>query len=133
MPEAVEVAAVCARVGKHAVKHDADAARSGGSTQLLEVRVRAEDRVDLPVISGIVAVVGGALEDGVEIQYRHAELLQIGQPVCNAAQRAAVEVDGRIFALGGVGLPLDRLLPIGVRMHGLLHAAVVLHAALCGG
>ena len=131
--EAVEVAAVRARVGKHAVEHDADAARSGGSTQLLEVRVRAEDRIDLPVISGVIAVVGGALEDGVEIQHRHAELLQIGQPVRDAAQRAAVEVDGRIFALGGVGLPLDRLLPIGVRMHGLLHAAVVLHAALRGG
>ena len=133
MPEAVEVAAVRARVGKHAVEHDADATRSGGGTQLLEVRVRAEDRVDLPVISGVIAVVGGALEDGVEIQHRHAELLQIGQPVCDAAQRAAVEVNGRIFALGGVGLPLDRFLPIGVRMHGLLHAAVVLHAALRGG
>ena len=133
MPEAVEVPAVGARVGEHAVEHDADAAVRRGRTELFEVRVRAEDGIDLAVIAGVVPVVGSALENRVEIQHRHAELPQVVQPVGDAAQGAAVEIDGGVFALRRVGLPLDGFVPVGVVVHGLAHAAVVLHAALRGG
>ena len=133
VPEAVEVPAVGPCVGEHTVEHDADAAVRRGRAELFEVRVRAENGIDLPVIAGVVPVVGGALEDRVEVQHRHAELLQVVQPVGDAAQGAAIEINGCVFALRRVGLPLDGFVPIGVVVYGLAHAAVMLHAALRGG
>ena len=72
--EMVEVAAVLAGVGEHAVQHDADAAFLGLFAQSLELLLRAHQRINLHIIAGIIAVIAPGSEDGVQVQHGHAQL-----------------------------------------------------------
>ena len=60
-------------MGKHAVEHDAHAHFFRLGAQRAEVRLRAEGRVDLHVVAGIVFMVALGAEDGVQVQRRHAQ------------------------------------------------------------
>jgi len=55
----VELEEAATGVVEHAVNHDADAARVGGVQQGAERLIPAQQRIDMTVIMGVVAVVGG--------------------------------------------------------------------------
>ncbi len=88
----VEVARVVTRVVEDAVEDDRDAELLGGGAQALEVLLGAEDRVDLEVVAGVVAVAALGLEDRVKVDRGESELMQARKVVLNALERAAVEV-----------------------------------------
>ena len=75
----VEVDAVGARVGEHAVENDGNAELFRLAAQLRELLIRAEEGVSLGVVRRVVAVVLVSLKYGVEVDAGHAELLQIGE------------------------------------------------------
>ena len=58
-----------------AVEDDADAARLHAASTL-ERRVAAQHRIDLIVVVGVIAVVGGRLENRVEVDGVDAQVLQ---------------------------------------------------------
>ena len=90
--KAVEVAGVGAAVVEDAVEDDRDPPLGGVDAQLAEALLIAQHRIDAQVVGGVIAVVARRLEDGVEIEHRHAELLEIVEVLADALERAAVEV-----------------------------------------
>ena len=113
---------------EHAVKDDGDAVALGGLTERLEVLVGAEERVDLAVVGGVVAVVLVALEDGVEVEARHAEVGQIRQLLLDTGQVAAeivVVPDMPVL----VGTVPRRLPPLA---HDAAGRDIVMHLAALG-
>ena len=88
----VEVAAVGAGVVEHAVQNDADAPGVGLPAQGTEIRLRAQQGVNGPVIRRVVAVVAVGLKNGVEIQRADRQALEIVQLFGDARQRAAEKV-----------------------------------------
>ena len=75
----VKIPAVAAGVVEYAVNDDAHPPLVGLAAQGTEVLLRAQQGVDAPVIRRVVPVVAGGLENGVEIQRRHVEALEIVQ------------------------------------------------------
>ena len=99
MAVTVEVNAVIAHVGEHAVKHDADAHCARGGAQVLKIRLRAEHRIDHAVIAGVVFVIGGRAEDGVEVNRRHAQILEIGELLFHTLEIAAEKIARVVIAV----------------------------------
>lgn len=130
--ELVEVDAVRARVGKDAVEHYAYAHALGRGAEVLKVRVGAEDGVDVQVIRRVVAVVGAGLEHGVEVDDADTQALEVVEAALDALERAAVEVEREIKAVGAVGLPVHGLVPVLVVLDMPAHGAVLFNALARG-
>ena len=124
---AVEVAAVGAGVAEHAVQHDADAVLLGGGAQCLKILVGAQQGVHIQVVSGVVAVVGVGLKDGVEVDEIHPHLVQVRELLLDALEVAAeivlVQVAAHLVGLPeGLGVLVGLIDAVG-KGHGLvLHA-----------
>ena len=110
----VEVDAVRAGVGEHAVQDHPNAPLPRRLAQGPEVLLRAEGRVDHAIIAGVVLVVAAGLEDGVEVDHRHAHGAYVVQLLHDAAQVAAevVVVDAVAILVvvdtqGRVVVPVD--------------------------
>ena len=88
----VEVAADAAGVVEHTVQHHPHPPPVGVAAQSAKILLRAQHRVNGPVVSGVVAVVGGGFKNGCKIQGGHAQLLQIVQLADDARQVAAEEI-----------------------------------------
>ena len=114
-PVAVEVHAVVARVGEHAVQHHAHALLLCLAAQQLEILVGAEGGVHLLVVARVVLVVGLRLKDGVQVQHRHAQFPQVGQLLDHAEQVAAEEVVLQIRAVGLIAVRIGQFIPVLVR------------------
>ena len=112
MPEVVEVHAVFARVGKYAVEHHADADFLRRFAQFGELRVRAAQRVNLRVVARVVAVIRPCAENRVQVDNVDAHVLQVGQLLLNAGQRAAVEIQFLILAAAQVAHAQQLFIPI---------------------
>ena len=128
---AVEVAAVVAHVREHAVEHHANAHRARVPAQARKVLLRAEHRVDLPVVARVVLVVGARPEDRVEVEHRHAQVAQVRQLLTHALQIAAEKVARQPVAVvrdGAVGA----LIPVRMHAHvvALSQQAAVRHAVV---
>ena len=65
MPLPIEVQTVRAGVGIHAVENDTDAMGVGSVAKRREVRFRTQHRVGGLVVTGVVAVAGKTLADGI--------------------------------------------------------------------
>ena len=106
---AVEIDAVAARMAEYAVEDDADAAllcRRDEGTKVLNI---AKHGVDLVVVSRIVVMVALGLKDGVEVDARDSERLQIVELFHDTAQIPAEEIVG------------DNLLCVGIlEIHGVV-------------
>ena len=112
---AVEVDAVGAGVRENAVVDHVDTARLCLCAQLAEVVLRAEDRVDLGIVAGVVAVIGVGLADGIEIDAAHAKFLQVVELLGDALEVAHKKVGvGDLAVL--VGLPDGKRVPVGVAL-----------------
>ena len=74
-PVAVEIDAVVARMGEHAIQHHADALAARRLAQAHEILVRAEGGVHVRIVPGVVFVIGLCVENRVQIQHRYAEVL----------------------------------------------------------
>ena len=97
----VEVTAFCAGVVEHAVEHDADAALFCLCAEGAEVLLVAEERVDRFVVGGIVAMVGGGLEDRVEVERGDVERGEVVELFRDAGEVAAEKVLAVVAALVG--------------------------------
>ena len=71
-----------------------------GVDQRVKGRIAAQDRIDPVKIMGVIAVVGGALKDRVEIQRVDPQILEIVQLFDDPQQIAALEP-----IVGGFGGP----------------------------
>ena len=112
MPEVVEVHAVFARVGKHAVEHHADADFLRRFAQFGELRVRAAQRVNLRVVARVVAVIRPCAENRVQVDDVDTHVLQVGQLLLNAGQRAPVEIQFLILAAAQVAHAQQLFVPV---------------------
>ena len=107
LQDVVELEESPARVVEHAVEDDLDPPGVGPVDQPAERRVAAEHRVDPVVIVGVVAVVGGRLEDRREVDRVDAEVGQVVEVFQDAEQVAplvAVGVGGSPQASRWAGL-----------------------------
>ena len=73
----VEIHTVRAGMGEYAVVDHMDTAFFRFGAEVFEILLGAEDRVDMGVIAGIVAVVGIRFKNRVEVDTAHAEPFQI--------------------------------------------------------
>ena len=94
---------------------------SGLGAQGAEVLFRTQHGVDFGVVRRVVAVVGGGLEDGAEVQGGYAQVRQIGELGGDARQRAAEEIPVPHLPVR-IGPPLRRIGPV------LMDPAVSHHA-----
>ena len=108
---AVEVDRIVARVVEHTVQNDGNAQLLGCLAQLSKVLLGAQNRIDLGVIGGVVAVVARGFKNGVEIDGRKAQLGDARQVFLNALERSAVKVPGLDGAVLGA-LVHRRLVPV---------------------
>ena len=120
--QAVEIHRVCAGVVEHAIKNDGDATVARFLAETREALLVAQHRINLHVVAGVVAMVGLRLEDGVQIEDRDAQALQVVKMLANALKRAAVELplgDAAVLSLlvaGGL-VPVVNQLALGaIRM-----------------
>lgn len=102
---AVEPRMRVAGVVEYPVQHQFHAHLVSAHSQTLQRRVAAKVRIDLVIVLGIVLMHARRGKNRVQIQRRHAQLLQIRQFGADAVQIAAVK--GR----GGVAI-LQRMLPV---------------------
>ena len=108
---AVEVDRIVARVVEHTVQNDGNAQLLGRLAQLGKVLLGAQNRIDLGVICGVVAVVARGFKNGVEVDGCKAQLSDAGQVFLDALERAAVEAPGLDGAVLGA-LVYGRLVPV---------------------
>ena len=73
-----------AGVVEDAIQHHLDAAGVRLIQQGAQPGVAAQQGVHLVIIKGVVAVVGGRGEDGVQVQRGHAQFLQVAQLIGDA-------------------------------------------------
>ena len=90
----VEVDALGAGVVEHTVQDHPHAPLRRLGAELPEVLLRAQHGVDLRIVRRVVAVVGGGLKDGAQVQGGDAQGLQIVQLGRDARQGAAEESPG---------------------------------------
>ena len=103
-------------MGKHAVQHHVDACVGGFARQALEIRFRAERRIDLKVVAHVVFVVAAGAEDRVEVNRADSQILQIGKLFAHALQIAAEEIDGFRVAVRSGGAQVGQLVPAFVQV-----------------
>ena len=108
---AVEVDRIVARVVKDAVQNDGNAQVLGHLAQLSKVLLGAQNRVNLGVVGGVIAVVARGLKDGVEVDGRKAQFGDSGQVILDTLERAAVKIPGLYGAVLGA-LVNGRLVPV---------------------
>ena len=108
---AVEIDRIVARVVEHTVENDGNAQPFGRLTQFGKVLLGAQNRIDLGVIGGVVAVVTRGFKNGVEVDSCKSQLGDAGQVFLDALERAAVEVPGLDGAVFGA-LVHGRLVPV---------------------
>ena len=104
----VEVNALGTGMVEYTVQNDAHPQLMGGAAQTAKICFRTQQGVDLAVIGGIVAVVGGGLKNGVEIQGSDAhggESCQLGGA---SPQRAAEKVTVADLAVRHSGVSSQR-------------------------
>ena len=99
-------------MAEYAVQHDADPAGFRRADQPVEGLLSAQNGVDLGVIAGIVAVIGAGAEDGVQIQHRHAQLLQFIQLFGDSPQGAAEEIQRPVVPGDGIQIQQGRFVPL---------------------
>ena len=127
---AVEVPAVRAGVGIHAVKDEPYPLLLSLRAQVLEILHSPEYRVGARIVRGIVAVVRPRFDYGVEVHNANAELFEIRQLLLYAFQRPAVEIVGAVGLLPAARLPAYRLIKACVQLRCLTEALVVLYTRL---
>ena len=108
---AVEVDRIVARVVEHTVQNYGNAQLLGRLAQLSKVLLGAQNRIDLGVIGGVVAVVACGFENGVEVDGCKAQLGDARQVFLDTLERSAVEVPGLDGAVLGT-LVHGRLVPV---------------------
>ena len=108
---AVEVDRIVARVVEHAVQNDGNAQLLGRLAQFSKVLLGAQNRIDLGVIGGVVAVVARGFKNGVEVDSRKAQLGDARQVFLDTLERSAVKVPGLDGAVLGA-LVHRRLVPV---------------------
>ena len=89
---AVEVDAVASCMAEHAVENDAHPLGLRRIDELLKLFVRAEERIDLMIVSRIVVMVARRLENGIEVDDGNAQFLQIGKLRSQPLDVAAEEI-----------------------------------------
>jgi hypothetical protein len=87
----VEGPEAAARVVEDAVENNADVAGVGGVEELAQGVVAAEQGIDLVVVVRVVAVVGRGGKDGVQVEGRDAQVVQIVEIVDDAVEVAALK------------------------------------------
>ena len=122
----IEIAAVRPGMGKDAVQDDADAMLAAGPAQAGKGRLVPQHRVHAAVIRRIVAVVGGRLEDGVEVEHADAQGSQIIHPFPDGVQSAAEEVQ-RLIVLGLIApaFPVRLVQPVFMEIELPAQSAVI--------
>ena len=108
---AVKVDRVVARMVEDTVQDDGNAELLGRLTQLGKVLLGTQNRIDLGVIGGVVAVVARGFKNGVEVDGCKAQLGDAGQVFLDALERAAVKIPGLDGAVLGA-LVYGRLVPV---------------------
>ena len=108
---AVEVDRIVARVVEHAVQNDGNAQLLGRLAQLSKVLLGAQNRIDLGVIGGVVAMVARGFKNGVEVDGCKAQLGDARQVILDTLERSAVKVPGLDGAVLGA-LVHRRLVPV---------------------
>ena len=108
---AVKVDRIVARVVEHTVQNDGNAQLLGRLAQLSKVLLGAQNRIDLGVIGGVVAVVARGFKNGVEVDGCKAQFGDARQVILDTLERAAVEVPGLDGAVLGA-LVHRRLVPV---------------------
>jgi len=98
--DVVELEEAPAGVVEDPIQHNADAAAVRLVQQAAQGGIPAEDGIDLQVVVGMVAVVGGGLEDRRKVNGIDAQVLQVIQLFQHADQVAALE-----SVAGGRGVP----------------------------
>ena len=93
------------------VQDDGNAELLGRLAQLGKVLLGAQNRIDLGVIGGVVAVVARGFKNGVEVDGCKAQLGDARQVFLNALERSAVKVPGLYGAVLGA-LVHRRLVPV---------------------
>jgi hypothetical protein len=76
---------------EHAVEDQAHAPRMDGVQELSKRRVPAQERVDLEVVVGVVAVVRGRAEYRGQVERGHPEVGELIEPFGDAEEVAALE------------------------------------------
>ncbi len=92
----VEILAVRPGVAEHAVQHHMDAQPARLGAQVFKVLFGAQHRVHLLVVARVVAVVGAAFENGVQVQNGDPEAFEIGQLHLDPLEGAAEKVQAVI-------------------------------------
>ena len=123
----VEVFAVGAGVRKHGVQNHADAPGFRLADEIRKVFVAAQQRIDVLIVGGVVAMVRPRFENGVQIQDLNAERCQIRELFADAIEGSAEEVH-RVVLLAA--FPVHRFVPVLVKDYGAPHLAVVIEAFL---
>ena len=108
---AVEVDRIVARVVEHTVQNDGNAQLLGRLAQLSKVLLGAQNRIDLGVIGGVVAVVARGFKNGVEVDGCKAQLGDARQVFLDTLERSAVKVPGLDGAVLGAFV-YGRLIPV---------------------
>ena len=107
----VEVQAVGAGVGIHAVQNDPDAPFVGSIAEGGKIRLGAEKGVGGLVVAGVVAVAGKALGNGIQVENGDAETGNIVHFFGNAPEIAAEKVVVQHLPVGS-GLPVHLVVPV---------------------
>ena len=107
LEDMIELKKAPAGMVKNAIQNDVHPAPVGLIQQFEEDRVLPQNRVHMPVIIGVVAVVGGGHEDRVEVERVDPEVLQIVQFLIDAQQIPALKACPRQrriprFDIGGL-------------------------------
>ena len=114
----VKVQAVRTGVGEHPIQNHPDAPVVGCLAHGGKIFLGAQHGIGGFVITGVVAVGGKALGNGVQVQNGGAKTGDIVHFLCDAPEIAAVEIVVQDNALAG-GLPVDIFVPVlvdGVRL-----------------
>lgn len=111
---AIKVDAVAAGVAEHAVKDDRDAVLFCFGTQPGKVFLSPQQRVDVQVIGGVVAMVGVRFKDGVKVQAGDTQLGKVVQMLGDARK-----VPAKIIGIGHLSIfvgQIDRKIsPVGAQ------------------
>ncbi len=99
--QVVELEETAAGVVEDTIQHDAHPPPVGLIQQGVERPVSAQDGIDPVIVVGVIAVVGGGLEDGVKVDGGEPEVLEIVEALGYAEQVAAFEAIDRRLAIPG--------------------------------
>ena len=104
-----------------AIQNDVDVLFAGVLDQIIPIFLRAEIGIDFVVVLGIVAVIGTAIKDGVEVDGGDAERFEIIEPFIHALEIAAEIITSARTFLGGAvigrgGIEAPRTISCAIRV-----------------